>query len=92
MDLPQCTHNDLSLSILPEPMHPAFKLYGGTIRTTCTATISGRIAGNLLPKPRPPWFAVEHWAATVPDSLPPVKDGQRCDFGSCSILYRPDRL
>jgi len=37
--LPNCTHYDLALSILPEPMHPAFKLYGGTIQAVCTATL-----------------------------------------------------
>ena len=46
-DLPQCIHYDLSLSILPESMHPAFKLYGGTIEATCTATIRNDTAEPL---------------------------------------------
>jgi hypothetical protein len=46
-NLPQCIHYDLALKLLPEPMHPAFKLYGGTIQATCTATIQNDTSGPL---------------------------------------------
>jgi glyoxylase-like metal-dependent hydrolase (beta-lactamase superfamily II) len=43
------------------------------------------IARDLLPKPLPSGFAVERWASTVPDSLPPVEDGQRFELGGRTL-------
>lgn len=43
------------------------------------------IAATLLPKPLPPGFAMERWAATVPNSLPPVEDGHRFKLGGRTL-------
>jgi glyoxylase-like metal-dependent hydrolase (beta-lactamase superfamily II) len=43
------------------------------------------IARDLLPKPLPPGFDVESWASTVPDSLPPVEDGQAFELGGRTL-------
>jgi len=39
MDFPHCTFYDISVAIQPEKVHPAYKLYGGTIDVDCVATI-----------------------------------------------------
>jgi len=43
------------------------------------------IAAAMLPKPLPPGFDVERWASTVPDSLPPVGDGQVFELGGRTL-------
>jgi glyoxylase-like metal-dependent hydrolase (beta-lactamase superfamily II) len=43
------------------------------------------IARDLLPRPLPSGFEVERWAARVPDSLPPVEDGQRFELGGRTL-------
>jgi glyoxylase-like metal-dependent hydrolase (beta-lactamase superfamily II) len=43
------------------------------------------IARDLLPKPLPLGFDVESWAATVPDSLPPVENGQVFELGGRTL-------
>jgi hypothetical protein len=49
--LPSCTHYDLSLAIVPEAMHPAYTLYGGTIQVDCTATIENRTTAPVRTVP-----------------------------------------
>jgi glyoxylase-like metal-dependent hydrolase (beta-lactamase superfamily II) len=57
----------------------------GGLRTPPALEHRRRIARDLLPKPLPPGFAVESWASTVPESLPPVKDGDRFKLGGRTL-------
>lgn len=42
MGVPSCAHYDLSLVIQLERMHPAHKLYGGTVDVDCVVTVENR--------------------------------------------------
>jgi hypothetical protein len=51
LNLPHCTHYDLSLAIQPEALHPAYKLYSGTIQVDCTATIENHTVAPVSAVP-----------------------------------------
>ena len=51
MDIPNCTHYDVNLSIHPERVPSVFRLYGGTIAVDCTVTLENRTAQAISAVP-----------------------------------------